>query len=512
MYDGFKRSRTDIKQEHLVLTVLGSRSQPRSWRRVENPPGEPYTDVQGGICINGSIYYGVGDTKKIAEFDLRSERMMFINAPAKDDIKSWNFINHQGELGVIKCDYLYNEMRVWIQEKEELWNNMACAVPCEWGALLRDKRPSCPGEIHTGEVMLVSNRLESSKPFSVFYCDVSQESCRSAQVEGIADDWFRSFHGIGKQDRDTFCFPGFKVVIVDSIMFDFRQDFDDLVQRTRAITGLIRAPTESFCIGTNPLPKILCGCPILESLRLYGLTQLNVLDLSKSLRLRVLEIHLFGVKGPIHIVEPFIHYLSLTSTQLPCTLVVVSSLTKVKLDFYFTSFTELLDADDFLQVLALEMLEKLKNVEKLTFGENFLKILSLVELRGVSFPILKAQVLTLKTNFSQYVMHGIVRVLQNSPELMKLTLKHKSNRGMSIIPDKHLDYYLYSHSLNLNRYRVLRKTWPLESKHVASFMKILLENTKRLEKMVVIGLKDYQKGRFFKELLQMVPVLSHDNM
>ncbi|XP_010512841.1 PREDICTED: F-box/LRR-repeat protein At3g03360-like [Camelina sativa] len=267
--------------------------------------------------------------------------------------------------------------------------------------------------------------------------------------------------------------------------------------------SLKKLSLDSCDISEESLAKILCGCPVLESLRLFGftlLTQLKVVDLSKSPRL--LEIHLSGVQNP------YIHYLRLTSNQYPVTLVDVSSLTKVKLDFFFCPIKDRLDAD-LLQVMALEMLKKLKTVKKLTFGENFLKILSLVELRGVPFPILKAQVLTLKTNFSQYVMHGIVRVLQNSPQLKKLTLKRKSNYG--IIPDKHLDYYLYSHSLNLNRYRILRESWPLRSKHVSFFMKYLLKNTKRLEKMVVIGLKDDLQGRGFEKLLQMVPVLSHDN-
>lgn len=201
MLDGHNRCRTDIKQEHLVFT-LGSRPK---WRRVETPTGEPYTDVEGGICINGAIYYGVGHAR-IARFDLRYEMIVFIKAP-KDDITSWNCINHQGEVGGIEYDYLY-EMRVWIQEKEELWNNKTYVVPCEWGDFFRE-RPSCPGVIHTGEVMLVSNRLESSKPFSVFYCDVIQESCRSAQVKGIADYGFRRMHGIGKHDCDMLCFPGY---------------------------------------------------------------------------------------------------------------------------------------------------------------------------------------------------------------------------------------------------------------------------------------------------------------
>ncbi|XP_010512962.1 PREDICTED: putative F-box/LRR-repeat protein At3g18150 [Camelina sativa] len=187
-----------------------------------------------------------------------------------------------------------------------------------------------------------------------------------------------------------------------------------------------------YCnISEESFAKILCGCPILKILKLYCPTQPRVLDLSKSPRLRVLKIErkYVWVTGATHIVAPHIRYLRLANSRLPCTLVDVSSLTEAKLDIFFSRVKQELKAD-FLQVMVLEILEKLKNVQKLTFGENFLKILSLVELRGVSLPIFKVQVLTLRTTISQYVIHGIVRVLQNSPQLKKLTLLNSSKRGL----------------------------------------------------------------------------------
>ncbi|CAA7027709.1 unnamed protein product [Microthlaspi erraticum] len=204
IFDGHERDTTaEIKQEHHVYS-LGSHS---GWREAQITTEKSYTDVEGGICINGAIYYGVGPTK-IARFDLRYEKVTFIEAP-KDYYTSWSLINHQGKLGGMQYDnYLY-ELRVWIQEKQKLWNKMSCVAPCEWRDLYKDKRPSSPGEIHTGEVMFVSDRLQSSRPFSVFYCDVIQESFRSAQVKGIADYEFRRTHGIGMHDLDMLCFPGY---------------------------------------------------------------------------------------------------------------------------------------------------------------------------------------------------------------------------------------------------------------------------------------------------------------
>ena len=53
---------------------------------------------------------------------------------------------------------------------------------------------------------------------------------------------------------------------------------------------------------------------------------------------------------------------------------------------------------------------------------SFCQILSLAELRGVPFPTLKVQTLTVKTEFVRSVIPGISRLLQNSPGLKKLTL------------------------------------------------------------------------------------------
>ncbi|XP_024012437.1 F-box protein At1g30790 [Eutrema salsugineum] len=217
MFDGFDSRRADnIEQEHFVFT-LGSQQQ--EWRKVEIVQGDPYTSFKGGICINGAIYYVVLH-KKIARFDVRSEKMEFIKAPEdEEDLEinafCWTLINHKGRLGGINYRYFYH-MRAWIQEEEESWNNMTGVVTSEWGDLLREISLYSTGEIHTGEVLLVPYRLESSKPFSVFYYDMIRESFRSGQVLGIADYEFRRrFHGFGKRNRGMRCFPGH----IENIMF-----------------------------------------------------------------------------------------------------------------------------------------------------------------------------------------------------------------------------------------------------------------------------------------------------
>ncbi|CAH8346201.1 unnamed protein product [Eruca vesicaria subsp. sativa] len=239
------------------------------------------------------------------------------------------------------------------------------------------------------------------------------------------------------------------------------------------------------------------SCPVLENLTLYHCDELKVLDLTKSKRLRTLQIRRnVWVPGPTQIVAPHIHCLRLLNSQLSCTFVDVASLTEAKLDICYVSMFFNLKAD-FLQVMVLKMLEKLQNAEKLTFGGNFIQILSLAEIRGVSFPMFKVKALTLNTVICQYVIPGIERLLQNSPDLQKLTLR---GRTCNSIPGNHLDKYLNSQSLNPDQcwrskdgFSWNNSCWDVQPKHVTSFVELVLKNTKKLDKMVVLLYKGFLK-------------------
>ncbi|XP_019100907.1 PREDICTED: putative F-box/LRR-repeat protein At3g18150 [Camelina sativa] len=175
------------------------------------------------------------------------------------------------------------------------------------------------------------------------------------------------------------------------------------------------------------IAKLLSGCPNLECLTLYCCKGLGFLDLSKNFHLRTLEIN-SHVESSTNIVAPHIHCLRLINSQLPCTLVNVSSLTEAKLDICIRSRDRIFK-DDFLQAMVLGMLDKLQHVEKLTFGGNFLQILSLAEVRGVHFPMLEVKTLILETVIFQCVVPGIERLLQNSPDLKKLMTELLAGSG-----------------------------------------------------------------------------------
>jgi len=109
-----------IEQEHLVLSLTSHSS---SWRKIEIS-GDAYSYLEGGICINSAIYYGVGHTK-IARFNIRSEKIMFIQAPEDYNAISCysTLTNYKGKLACVSYDsYCESKLRVWILhdvEKEE---------------------------------------------------------------------------------------------------------------------------------------------------------------------------------------------------------------------------------------------------------------------------------------------------------------------------------------------------------------------------------------------------------
>ncbi|KAG2290001.1 hypothetical protein Bca52824_049605 [Brassica carinata] len=80
----------------------------------------------------------------------------------------------------------------------------------------------------------------------------------------------------------------------------------------------------------------------------------------------------------------------------------VSSVKEARMEICFCALEDL--KADFLQAMVLRMLEKLQNVDKLAFGENFLTVLTLAELRRVPIPNLKVKDLTLETMISQYAI------------------------------------------------------------------------------------------------------------
>ncbi|CAA7058628.1 unnamed protein product [Microthlaspi erraticum] len=323
--------------------------------------------------------------------------------------------------------------------------------------------------------------------------------------------------------NETYNFQDF--FYLSSSLEQLNVSFNDMVPGCTVSWKSLKNLSLSFCkLGDESIAKILSGSPKLESLRLYFCDSVHRLDLTKSLSLKTLEIVRSGSGNDsrqVEIIAPHIQYLRLKNSYPPCTLVNVSSLTEADLDScsnimymyrYFSSRAE------FVQTVVLKMLENLENVEKLTLRRSVLQILSLAEVCGVPFPTLKVQTLIVKTMLVRSVMHGIARLLQNSPGLKKLIV-HATNSD--IIPDMHLDHYMNSQGIYLYKcWRSEYKIFPRDGHfhHVtpellASLVKLVLRNAKPLETVVVRLFKpcSSQDAKLFEELTGMARTLSHNN-
>ncbi|KFK37101.1 hypothetical protein AALP_AA4G213100 [Arabis alpina] len=354
---------------------------------------------------------------------------------------------------------------------------------------------------------IMNFNLNISSQQNIPYRDKWIEFAMSRNVENLSLDFSKAC------SDENYKLPDFFYISSSLKQLTLEVDFCDMMIPIPLVswTSLMTLSLRWCAFSDKSMAKILSGCPILESLTLYSCNKLMVLDLSKSMRLRTLQVkrHV-AVSGPMEILAPYIRLLRLESSQLPCTFVDVSSLREAKLDICFIASNPNLKAD-ILQITVLKMLDKLHNVEKLTLGENFLQILSLAELRGVTFPMLKIKALTLETKIFQYVIPGIERLLQNSPDIENLTLL-PMNRNT--IPGGLLDKYLKSQCLNIDEcWRSKdgvfwnKSYWNVESNHVISLVELMLKNTMALAKIVLLLDERYLQ---FK-VKDLVPRLSHYN-
>ncbi|CAH8387911.1 unnamed protein product [Eruca vesicaria subsp. sativa] len=142
--------RQDTHHEHFVCTV--SSSQIKEWRKIENPTGYNYDNVYGETCIDGALYYGVGESR-LVRFDVRSEKILFIKTPKKSYISTTydsTLINYKGKLGGVDYSCAEYSMTLWVLEDAEKqeWSSMKYDLSSRWEYLFKGHVVS-EGVIHT---------------------------------------------------------------------------------------------------------------------------------------------------------------------------------------------------------------------------------------------------------------------------------------------------------------------------------------------------------------------------
>ncbi|XP_010495047.1 PREDICTED: F-box/LRR-repeat protein 25-like [Camelina sativa] len=355
---------------------------------------------------------------------------------------------------------------------------------------------------------ITSFQLYTNFDYEVRQVDKSIEFAMSHNVENFS---------LALGSKSLYSFPDFSYTNSSMKRVNLKNFY--LIPMSTVSWTSLRNLSLGWCeLSDESFLKVLSGCPILETLTLHFCRSLKYLDLSKSLRLRRLEMEIerksrYGAPfQSMQVVAPHVHYLSLRDCEAHCTFVDVSSLIEADVDVsYFhprTKYDKPLDPNDLL-VTAQKMIEAFQNVEKLTLGVNLLQMLSLSKIP--SLPMLKVNNLTLETRIMRSVVPGVERLLQNSPGLNKLTVYNTTERCHTQLWEC-VDGYLKKQC-----WRLEDKVFPtscynvVEPKVVSSFMELLLANTKTLETLVVHLSTNCVARSRFEELSQIALTLSHNN-
>ncbi|CAN8276527.1 unnamed protein product [Cochlearia groenlandica] len=110
--------------KHYVLTLGGEEIV---WRAVECCKHVRGLEMCGGdgICINGVLYY-MAEKDYIVCFDIRSEKLSFINKPGSIGHQTI-LVNHKGQLGVLQSktfsDGFYKKFVLRLLSKQDEWTN-----------------------------------------------------------------------------------------------------------------------------------------------------------------------------------------------------------------------------------------------------------------------------------------------------------------------------------------------------------------------------------------------------
>ncbi|CAD5314320.1 unnamed protein product [Arabidopsis thaliana] len=161
------------------------------------------------VCINGVIYYGahtLSQTKDpvIVCFDVRSEKLSFINAPAvvlQSGMESI-LIDYKGKLASIvrnSCGGCISSFVFWILEdpKKHEWSRQSCDFPYSLWDYAGNVRICFFGTNKAGEIIIAPMFLSRDvRSFYIFYYNVETKTMRRVRLRGIGSDIeFRRSYG-----------------------------------------------------------------------------------------------------------------------------------------------------------------------------------------------------------------------------------------------------------------------------------------------------------------------------
>ncbi|XP_010480483.1 PREDICTED: F-box protein At1g67130-like [Camelina sativa] len=176
---------------HYILT-LGTEKE--RWRKIYCPYNED--DQNGGVCINGILYFTVYDcdtrSHLIGCFDVRFEKFKFLDICCQYGLCT--LINYKGKLGVIKWKCAGDggfplELCMWVLEdlEKQEWSKFAYTLKDDNKVIDQvDYDLSVVGVTASGDIVLVKET--AFKPFYVFYFNPERNHLLSVEIQGLGED------------------------------------------------------------------------------------------------------------------------------------------------------------------------------------------------------------------------------------------------------------------------------------------------------------------------------------
>ncbi|EFH69965.1 hypothetical protein ARALYDRAFT_890783 [Arabidopsis lyrata subsp. lyrata] len=177
--------------DHYILTLGTGKMR---WRKIQCPLIHGFSCE--GICINGVLYYlaykfditSDDKTHLLVCFDVRSEKVKFVDANCVFDDWSTTLINYKGKFGVInwKYDDAYAiELSMWVLEDEKHeWSKYVYTFPEINKAHDLDLR--LDGVTAAGEIVF-SRWKSTCKPFYVLYYNPGRNTLQNVEIQGFGD-------------------------------------------------------------------------------------------------------------------------------------------------------------------------------------------------------------------------------------------------------------------------------------------------------------------------------------
>ncbi|KAL3627379.1 hypothetical protein CASFOL_028742 [Castilleja foliolosa] len=255
----------------------------------------------------------------------------------------------------------------------------------------------------------------------------------------------------------------------------------------QSLTKLTIAQVE---LQDHVIEKILSGCPVLCYLLIFGCWGFNHLEVeSKSLHKLLVYDLPSGLNQNNHLLRisaPYVHSLSvhLYAKRRKLRLGNTSSLVKATIDFTRSG----LDIDNDMVDNAKELLEKIRHVKFVEMRGCCSQVLSSLAMTGYQFPQSARTDLVVKDRTEKHSVHGILGLLESSPNLEALVIEGRGFGEEPIIcqdPKGDLSCDL----LHLKTITFKNFVYPaLCGEPMLTLARILLNKTPALERMNIIGI------------------------